>query len=131
MCVRLQIRTCDLKFVCDLMFFLAKIARNDYEFTEKEEKIATYLFYNRYIPFLYPFLLIIRNGENFAAKWRGIEGKKYELASEKRLLSCEFATHSLQCFGVNSSFIVSFRNYLTLNCMKSIDLNKFEITSVF
>ena len=27
MCVRLQIRTCDLKFVCDLMVFLAKIAR--------------------------------------------------------------------------------------------------------
>ena len=43
MCVRLQIRTRDLKFVCDLMFFLGKIARNDYEFTGKEEKIEEHL----------------------------------------------------------------------------------------
>ena len=47
------------------------------------KKIEAYLFYNRYIPFLYPFLLIIRNGENFAAKWRGIEGKNMNLRVRK------------------------------------------------
>ena len=43
MCVRLQIRTRVLIFVCDLMEFF--FSKNDYEFTEKEEK-------NRHIPIL-------------------------------------------------------------------------------
>ena len=84
---------CDCKFarviwnLCVIFwcFFLAKIARNDYDriYRKGRKKIEAYLFYNRYIPFLYPFLLIIRNGENFAAKWRGIEGKNMNLRVRK------------------------------------------------